>query len=86
MPERPLLTSSEAGALLWPDLSSSARSQRIYRWAHQGILPDRFVIRAGRSILIRRGAFMDWLGFSENGNGPAGNGVGKESHGQSSPP
>jgi hypothetical protein len=59
--DRPLLTAIEAARIVWPELPTRPGQRRIYRWAIERIIPEGILLRAGRSVLIRRDPFMRWL-------------------------
>lgn len=56
----------------------AGQSERaIYSWISRGIIPADLVIRAGRSLHIRRGPFLVWLGAASiTGDQPREGGVG----------
>lgn len=53
-------------------------SERVlYDWIRRGIIPGGIVVKAGRSIYLRRLAFEEWLSGSMNGHAPQGGEAGR---------
>lgn len=69
MDDSPLIRVTEAGPIVFPQLPPQRGGRRVLRWVHAGVFPQEVIVRAGRSILLRRSLLLAWLEGHLNGNG-----------------